>query len=88
MSVGHTARILEAAGIPTVTVMAGPFAFRAEGMKLPRSVVTRHPSGRPLGPPGDTGRHAKVVRTALELLASAQANATLVELADPYRPGG
>ena len=86
VSVGHAARAIEAVGIPTVTVMAGAFGFRAQGLKLPRSVITRHPMGRPLGAPFDTERQRQVLRTAFDLLASAESGPAIVELPEPYRP--
>lgn len=85
VSVGHIARVFETAGIPTVTVMAGAFGFRAQGMKLPRTVITRHIGGRPIGAPGDVERQREVVRAALTLLETATANSAVVELPDPYR---
>ena len=85
VSVGHVARAVEAAGIPTVTVMAGAFGFRALGMKLPRSVITRHIGGRPIGAPGDVERQRHVVRKAFALLETATANSTVLELPEPYR---
>ena len=86
MSVGHVARKAESEGIPTVAVLVRSFRHVAEEMGYPRTVVTRHPMGRPLGPPGDTGTHMKVVETGLELLEEATAGGTIVELEAPYRP--
>ena len=86
VSVGHAARLIEEAGLPTVTVMTRPFGFRAEGMKVPRTVITRHPMGRPLGAPHDAPRQRQVLRAALDLLGSATANPTVVELPELYRP--
>ncbi len=86
MSVGHFARALEEAGIPTVAVFVRAFRHRAVEMKLPRTLVTRHPLGRTLGAPGDAGRQAAVVRAALELLETATAPGTLTEFSDAYRP--
>ena len=85
MSVGHVARVFEAAGIPTVVVMTGAFGFRAHGMKLPRTAITRHIGGRPTGAPGDVERQRQVVRAALGLLETATANGTVLELPEPYR---
>lgn len=85
MSVGHVARVFEEAGLPTVVVMAGAFGFRAQGMSLPRTVITRHIGGRPLGAPGDVERQHLVLRAALDLLGSAVSNGTVRELTEPYR---
>ena len=85
MSVGHLAREIEKAGIPTVCVFVKAFQPIAESMGVPRVVITRHPLGRPLGPPGDRNRQRAVVEAALGLLASASAGGTLLELNEPYR---
>ncbi|MEX1043277.1 MAG: hypothetical protein WD532_00820 [Acidimicrobiia bacterium] len=58
----------------------------AREMGYPRTVVTRHPMGRPLGPPGDTGAQRRVVHAALSLLESATEGGVIVELEEPYRP--
>ena len=85
VSVGHVARHLEAEGIPTVSVYVRSFRHVAEEMKVPRTVVTRHPMGRPFGAPGDVARHRAVVWAALALLETAAAGPALVELEEPYR---
>ena len=86
MSVGHIARKAESEGLPTVAVMVRSFRHVAEEMGYPRAVITRHPMGRPLGPPGDTSTHLSVVETALELLEEATAGGSIVELESSYRP--
>jgi len=85
--VGHLARVFEEAGIPTVAVFVKAFHHIAEDMKLPRTVVTPHPMGRTLGPPGDAQRQRHVVLTALHVLEDAKRGAALTELTEPYRPG-
>lgn len=87
MSVGHVARAIESAGVPTSSIYIRAFRHVAEEMKLSRTVVTRHPMGRPLGAAGDHARHRRVTIAALELFDSA-AEPTLVELPDPFRVGG
>ncbi len=69
----------------TVVVMAAPFAFRARGMKLPRTVITRHIMGRPIGAPNDAERQTQVLRAALNLLETAAGNGAVVELPESYR---
>ncbi len=86
MSVGHVALAAERAGIPTVTILVRAFRHVAERMGLPRTVVTRHPMGRPLGPAGDPDTHRAVVETALALLESAPAGGAMVEMDRPFRP--
>jgi hypothetical protein len=86
VSVGHVARSIEDSGIPTVTIVTKAFAHRAEEMKLPRTLVVRHPLGRPMGAANDTERQNEVLNAALDLFASAASNATIEEFPKPYRP--
>ncbi len=79
--------MVEAAGIPTVCVFVRAFRHVAENMALARTVITRHPMGRPFGAPGDHERHRRVVAAALDLLETARAPRTLVELPEPFSPG-
>lgn len=88
MSVGHVQRAVEEAGIPTVSIYVRAFRHVVEEMKLPRTVVVKHPMGRPLGAPGDPVRHAEVVDAALDLLETATAGMTIRELEVDWRPGG
>lgn len=77
MSVGHVARELEAAGIPTVIIAATVFRPRLEAMALPRLVLTPFPMGRPLGAPHNIAGQYKTLQTALNLLETAQGNGTV-----------
>jgi hypothetical protein len=86
VSVGHIARKAETEGLPTVTVVVRSFRHVAEEMGLSRTVVTRHPMGRPLGPPGDHETHQRVVGAALTLLDTAPEGGKVIELEEPYRP--
>ncbi len=83
---GHIARALEEAGIPTVVAGVQAFRQRMAAMTLPRLVVTPHLMGRPLGAPNDHQRHLEVVRTALALLESAAQGNAVVEMPGSYRP--
>ncbi len=86
VSVGHVARAIEESGIPTVTVMVKAFEHRASEFKIPRTLVVKHPMGRPLGAAFDKQRHRDVLNAAFDLLESAPHNGTIVELPDAYRP--
>ena len=86
MSVGHLARLLEEAGIPTVMIGIRAFRHRLEAMRVPRLVVTRSLLGWTLGAPGDRERQRAVVLAALDLLEKAKQGGTIVELPEPYRP--
>jgi hypothetical protein len=87
VSVGHVARAFEEAGIPTVSVFVRAFRHVAEVMRLPRTVITHHPMGRPLGAPGDRDRQRGVIAAALDLLDSASSGTTVVDFDEPWRPG-
>ncbi len=86
MSVGHVQRAIEASGIPTVSVYVASFGHIPELMSLPRSVITPHPMGRPLGAPGDGERQLEVVRAAVELLTEPEPS--IVEMGHRWRPAG
>jgi len=67
--VGLVARVIEAAGIPTVTLnMIWPFQ-RSIGM--PRVAAIEHPFGRPYGDVGDAETQRAVVRAALDVAVAA-----------------
>ena len=85
VSVGHTARALEEAGISTVCVYIRAFAHLAHSIKPPRVLLTKHILGRTVGAPGDVVRQTQVVVAALDLLATATTPNTVKELPAGYR---
>ncbi len=89
VSVGHVARALEDAGLPSVAVFIRAFRHVAEAMTLPRTLVTPHLMGRTLGPPGARRRQREVAAAALGLLETATSPGTLVDLrpTTPAWPG-
>ena len=80
---GHLARLLEEEGIATVIIAVKAFEKRLEAMRSPRVLVTRHPMGRPIGPPDDRKHQRAVIEAALELFETAKTGGTIHEL-----PGG
>lgn len=70
--------MLEASGIPTVTLSLIPDLTRAVG--VPRCAGISYPFGRPLGRPHDPDGQRAVLRAMLEVLASASGPGTYVEL--------
>ncbi len=80
MSVGHVARLLEAAGIPTVMIASETFAGRMIPMSIPRLVLTPQPLGRPLGAPGDAARQRFVLEEAKTFLEAATEGASVHRL--------
>jgi len=71
----------------TVAVYIEAFSHYAEAMRLPRTLVTPHPMGRPLGPPGDAARQREVLEAALRLVDTAEAPGGIERLGGVYRPG-
>jgi hypothetical protein len=84
VSVGHVARLLEGAGIATVIIAVRSFRTRLEQLVLPRVVLTPHPLGRPLGPPGESEQQLKVLQAGLDLLENAKQGGVMVELESYY----
>ena len=82
MSVGHVARLLESAGIPTVIVATETFRPRIEPMSLPRLLLTPHLMGRPLGLAGDVQTQRAVLRAAFDLLESASVGGTIIKYSE------
>ena len=87
MSVGHVARLLEAAGIPTVIIAVQAFQARLKAMTLPRVLLTPHLMGRPLSPPHQEERQREVLLAALQLLEQADQGGTVVTMPGHYRFG-
>ena len=67
--------------------MVRAFRHVAERMMLPRTVITRHPMGRPVGAAGDAERQASVIQAAMDALDRAVEGGTIVELEPPFQPG-
>ena len=84
MSVGHTARVLEEAGLSTVCIFIRAFRHHAENLKPARTLITRHLLGRTVGPPGDTDRQREVVKAALGLLEVSTEGPSIVEFAEEH----
>jgi hypothetical protein len=72
------ARLIEQAGIPTVTVTMMPALAAAIG--APRIVGVEFPFGHPFGVPGDRTMQQRVLATALAVLAGAAAPGTRVDV--------
>ena len=87
MSVGHVARALEEAGIPSVVIMSEVFKNRVTAMNPARILLTPHPMGRPLSAPFDIEKQRGVLEAGLSLLESATEGGTVVEYPEPYKTG-
>jgi len=78
--VGLVQRVLESAGIATVSLSMIPDFTASVG--APRVAAIDHPLSRPMGRPGDADGQRAVPRAALEVLTDAARPGTVVEL--PY----
>ena len=67
---GLVARVIEAAGIPTVTLNMIWTYHRLVGM--PRVAAIEHPFGRPYGDVGDAETQRAVLRAALDVAVAAR----------------
>jgi hypothetical protein len=72
------ARLIEAAGIPTVLVTMMPDV--GEWLLAPRIVGVEFPFGHSFGPAGDDAVHRRVLSTALTVLAGAGGFGTRVDI--------
>jgi D-proline reductase (dithiol) PrdB len=70
------ARCFEAAGLSTVMVTNMP--FWAEKIGVPRTLAVEFPFGHMLGQPHDVAQQARVIREALQVLATAEEPGTIV----------
>jgi D-proline reductase (dithiol) PrdB len=75
--VGLIARVIEAAGIPTVCVIG--LRDIAEQVRPPRTVHLRWPFGHPLGEPGNRAQQLSVIHYALEALTSISEPGTILD---------
>ncbi|MBK7585085.1 MAG: hypothetical protein IPI67_33465 [Myxococcales bacterium] len=75
---GLVQRVIEAAGIPSVSLSMIPDFTRACG--VPRLAGIAYPMSRPMGRPGDVRGQRDVLRALLELLPDARLPDTYVEL--------
>ena len=72
MTVGHVARAIEMAGIPTVSIYIEAFRPNAQLLKPARTLITPHIMGRPLGLPHRRDQQLAVILAALHLLETAE----------------
>lgn len=72
------ARLIEEAGIPTVTVTMMPAL--ASALLAPRVVGVEFPFGHPFGPPQDRATQMAVLTTAMRVLAGAGSPGTRVDV--------
>ncbi len=71
-------RAIEQAGIPTVSVSI--LREYTEKVRPPRAIHLRWPFGHPFGEPGSINQQAAVLHKALEVLRTADAPGTIVDV--------
>jgi hypothetical protein len=76
--VGVIQRIIEEAGMVTVSVSLMPFI--TEKVMVPRAVAVEHPFGFTLGRPGDIQTQDGILKAMLALAAEAEKPGTIKEL--------
>jgi len=79
--VGLIQRLIEEAGIPTISM--GNARDRMERIKPPRALLVKFARGSMFGEPGNSDRQRRIVLDALEALQSMTVPGTITEL--PYR---
>ncbi len=75
---GLVARVVEEAGIPTVTVSTGRDITAL--VRPPRSLFVNFPMGNPFGRAGDAAMQTNILRAALAFAVSAEEPGMLVDL--------
>ncbi len=75
---GLVARVIEAAGIPTVLVSTGR-DLTAQVLP-PRSLFVNFPMGNNFGAPGDAAQQRRILARALRLVAEITEPGTIVDL--------
>ena len=81
---GHVARAFEENGISTVVIAVEAFKEKLISMSLPRVLITPFPMGRPMGFPGNSMQHLRVINAALNLLADATQIKTVITFDERY----
>ena len=74
---GLIARTIEAAGIPTVTIIG--LREIAERVRPPRAVHLKWPFGHPLGEPGNRAQQLSAIHYALRALYEVREPGTILE---------
>jgi D-proline reductase (dithiol) PrdB len=81
--VGLVARVVEEAGIPTVSVSTGRDITAL--VRPPRSLFVNYPMGNTFGRAGDAAMQTRILRDALDFAVTAEEPGVLVDL--PYEWG-
>ena len=74
---GLVARVVEEAGIPTITVSTGRDITAL--VNPPRTLFLNYPMGNTFGPPGDAAMQSEILRAALNLAVTASEPGVLVD---------
>lgn len=79
---GLVARVIEAAGIPTMLVSTG--RDLTQQVLPPRSLFVNFPMGNPFGAPGQIDQQHRILRQALELTWEITEPGTIVDLDEEW----
>ncbi len=79
---GLVARVIEAAGIPTMLVSTG--RDLTELVCPPRSLFVNFPMGNPFGPPNQPDYQRTLLKTALEMVTDFDEPGKIVDLRDSW----
>jgi D-proline reductase (dithiol) PrdB len=79
--VGLVQRVVEEAGIPTISLSLLPFITRK--VKVPRALAVEFPFAHPLGKPFDKEQQLKIINDAFNGLKSISEPGTILDL--PYK---
>ena len=81
---GHIAQALEENGISTVVIAVEAFKDTLLSMSLPRILITPFSMGSPMGFPGNSSQHLRVIKEAINLLTEETQSKTIVTIDDKY----
>ena len=83
---GLIARVIEAAGIPTVTIIG--LRAIAEKVRPPRTIHLKWPFGHPLGEPVNRAQQLSAIHYALRALYTVSEPGVILEPGWPWRRRG
>ena len=82
---GLIARVVEEAGIPTISISAARDI--TEAVKPPRSVFLNFPMGRQAGKPFDKALQTRILKDALAALETITVPGAIIDLPYEWTPG-
>lgn len=80
-SVGLVQRVIEEAGVPTISLTLMPFI--TQKVRVPRALAIEFPFAHPLGKPFDKEQQLRIINDAFDGLTSIKEPGTILDL--PYK---